>query len=69
MSNFKFKAPLISQVKKLAVLKIIDLYNLELGKIMHQHSRQILSPCFNTLFNPVSAIHYRFTRSIAKNNL
>ena len=36
---------------------------------MHQHSRQILPPCFSTLFNPVSAIHSRFTRSIAKNKL
>ena len=69
ISNSKFKAPLTPQFEKLAILKIINLYNLELGKIMHQHSGLILTPCFNTLFNTVSAIHNRFTRSIAKNNL
>ena len=53
ISYSKFKAPSTPQFKKLAVLKIIDLYNLELGKIMHCNSRQILPPSFNTLFNPV----------------
>ena len=69
ISNSKLKAPFAPQFKKLAVLKVINLYNLELGKIMHQHSTQILPSCFNTLFHSISAIHNRFTRSIAKNNL
>ena len=36
---------------------------------MLQNSRQILPACFNTIFNPVSAIHDQCTRSIAKSNL
>ena len=68
-TNSNFIAVITSQFKKLALLKIIDLYNLELRKIMHERSRQLLPLCFNTLFNPISAIQNRFTQSIAKNNL
>ena len=73
ISNFKFKAPLTPQFKKVAVLKIIGLYNLELGKIMHQHSRQILLPCFITdLLNLLLKITYMFRNIrhlVAKNQL
>ena len=48
VSNSKFKAPL----KKLAVLKTIDLYNLELGKIMHQHSRPVVLNLFDLVAYP-----------------
>ena len=35
---------------------------------MH-NTKQILPPSFNTLFNPVSAIHNRCIQSIGENNL
>ena len=59
--SFQFYSIYNTSIQKLAVLKIINLYNLELDIIMHQHATQLLPPCFNTLRNPIFAIHNPFT--------
>ena len=64
-SDFKFKAPLTSYFKILAVLKIVDLYNLELGK-SNTLDKINLPPCFNTFFKPISAIHNRLLDLLLK---
>ena len=58
--------PLFYQYK---ILKIQDLYYLEIAKIMHQYSNKHLPICFTSFFTQTSSIHNRSARSNIRNNL
>ena len=53
----------------LEILKITDLYQFEISKLMYLHSKKSLPHCFLDLFIPTLTIHSRATRSQAQNNL
>jgi len=52
---------------KLGILKIPELYKLEVAKLVHQHSKQILPHYLSTLFKPLAAVHERITRAKSEN--
>ena len=52
--------------KKLNVLKLDDIYSLELGKIMHKFHSGNLPDNFNHLFTPVNQVHCHATRSATR---
>ena len=54
---------------KLHILKISDMYKLELAKLMHQYSRNSLPSYCSTFFQKVSCIHNRNTRMHSQNML
>ena len=58
--------PLFYQYK---ILKIQDLYYLEIAKIMHQYSDKHFPICFISFFTQTSSIHNRSTRSNIRNDL
>ena len=60
---------LTSLFNKLGILKLSDLYTYETAKIMHQHFNKALPLSLSSLFNKISAIHSRQTRSNVKDNL
>ena len=45
------------------ILKINELFKFEIGKLMHQHSHNLLPPGISSLFTNLSTIHSRQTRS------
>ena len=55
--------------KTSVVLKLADLYNYEIAKIMHQFSKQTLPSHLNCLFHPLFTVQERCTRSQTKQNL
>ena len=48
---------------ELGILKINELFKFEIGKLMHQHSHNLLPPGISSLFTDLSTIHSRQTRS------
>ena len=54
--------------KQLNILKIEDLYTLEVAKLMHKFSRNKLPNKFSSFFTPINAIHAR-TSQLASSNL
>ena len=52
ITNTKTKFPLTTQFFKLRILKVLDLYNYEIAKIMHQLSIQIAPAAFPR-FSPI----------------
>ena len=40
----------------LRILKVCDLYNLEVAKFMHNHHNQLLPDCFSSFFTDVSLV-------------
>ena len=58
--------PLFYQYK---ILKIQDLYYLEIAKIMHQYSNKHLPICFTSFFTQTSSIYSQSTRSNIGNDL
>ena len=51
---------------KLKILKLPDIYQLELGKVMHRLHLGMLPPTYNHLFTRVSNIHSYSTRGAAQ---
>ena len=47
---------------ELGILKIHELFKFEIGKLMHQHSHNLLPPDISSLFTDLSTIHSRQTR-------
>ena len=47
----------------LRILKVHDLYNLEVAKFMHSHFHSTLPTCFSTFFQEISESHNYNTRS------
>ena len=52
--------------KKLNLLKLDDIYSLELGKIMHKFHSGNLPDNFNHLFTPVNQVHCHATCSATR---
>ena len=50
-------------------LKINELFKFEIGKLMHQHSHNLLPPGISSLFTDLSTIHSRQTRSQTQKSL
>ena len=57
------------QYYKLGILKLPELYTLEIAKLMHQYSHHNLPQPFSTFFTPVSSVHERFSRAKTENKL
>ena len=69
ISNASRKNSVTPLSKKYGVLKLADLFNYEMAKIMYQFSKQTLPSHLNCLFAPLSTVHERCTRSKTKQNL
>ena len=69
ISNASHKTSVTPLYKKYSVLKLADLFNYEMAKIMYQFSKQTLPSHLNCLFDPFSTVHERCTRSTTKQNL
>ena len=69
ITNSNNRATVVPYLREHGILKISDLYQFEIAKIMHQFSTQSLPSCFADLFDRISNIHDRRTRSTVKNNL
>ena len=54
---------------ELGILKINEPFKFEIGKLMHQHSHNLLPPGISTLFTNLSTIHSRQTRSQTQKSL
>lgn len=54
---------------ELSILKISDLFRFEVGKLMFQHSKNMLPPCFSSMFTYLSSIHSLSTRSKLRKDL
>ena len=69
ISNFSIKTPITPHFYKLRVLKIHQLYEFEIAKLMQRHSRSMLPPIFNSLFQKLSNKYTRKTRATTHHNL
>ena len=69
ISNASRKTSITLLYKKYGVLKLDDRFNYEMAKIMYQFSKQTLPSHLNCLFDPLSTVHERCTRSKSKQNL
>ena len=54
---------------ELGILKINELFKFEIGKLMHQHSHNLLLPGISSLFTDLSTIYSRQTRSQTQKSL
>ena len=63
MTCSSFRTKITSLYKKLKLLKLDDIYSLELGKIMHNFHSGNLSDNFNHFFTPVNQVHCHAARS------
>ena len=52
----------------LRILKVHDLFNLEIAKFMHGHHNHILPVCFSSFFQESGTNHSHYTRSLAHMN-
>ena len=57
-----------NQYLNLRVLKVRDLYNLEVAKFMHSHFHGTLPRCFAPLFQEIGGLHRYDTRSTRRRN-
>jgi len=62
MTCSSFRTKITPLYKKLNLLKLDDIYSLELGKIMHKFHSGNLPDNFNHLFTPVNQVHCHATR-------
>ena len=69
ISKSCIKTPITSQFFKLSVLKIHELSEFEIAKLMHQHSRGMLPSIFYSFFQKLSNKHTRQTRATTNHNL
>jgi len=69
--NFKFirdKVKKCTLYKSMKILKVKDIYELEIAKFMHSFHNNLLPANFENYFQTVSNHHNHYTTSIAKNN-
>ena len=66
MTYSSFRTKITPLYKKLNLLKLDDIYSLELGKIMHKFHSGNLPDNFNHHFTPVNQVHYHATRSATR---
>ena len=61
-----FRTKITPLYKKLNLLKLDDIYSLELGKIIHKYHSGNLPDNVNHLFTPVNQVHCHATRSATR---
>ena len=66
MTYSSFRTKMTPLYKKLNLLKLDDIYSLELGKIIHKLHSGNLPGNFNYLFTPVNQVHCHETRSATR---
>ena len=66
MTYSSFRTKITPLYKKLNLLKLDDIYSLELGKIMHKFHPGNLPDNFNHLFTPVNQVHCHAKRSATR---
>ena len=66
MTYSSFRTKITPLYMKLNLLKLDDIYSLELGKIMHKFRSGNLPDNFNHLFTPVNQVHCHATRSATR---
>jgi len=66
MTYSSFRTKITPLYKKLNLLKLDDIYSLELGKIMHKFHSGNLPDNFNHLFTPVNQVHCHAPRSATR---
>ena len=67
ITNFLYKLYTMtnnSLYKRLSILKIKDLYKVELAKFFHSYQRNKLPQIFQDYFQPVKSLHKHFTRNL-----
>ena len=69
ITDSKLKMSTNPQYYKLGILKLPQLYTLEIAKLMHQYSHHNLPQPFYTFFTPISSVHDRFTRAKTESKL
>ena len=69
ISNAIRKTSVTLLYKKYGILKLADLFDCEMAKIMHQFSEQTLLSHLNCLIDPFSTVHKRCTRSNQEKSL
>ena len=69
ISNASRKTSITPLYKKYGAFRLADLFNYEIAKIMYQFSKQTLPSHFNCLFDPLSTVHERCSRSKTEQNL
>ena len=57
ITDSKLRISTNSQYYKLGILKLPELYTMEIAKLMHQYSHHTLSQPFSTFFTPISSLH------------
>ena len=66
MTYSSFRTEITPLYKKLNLLKLGDIYSLELGEIMHKFHSGNLPDNFKHLFTPVNQVHCHATRSATR---
>ena len=69
ITNSTLKMCIYPQYHKLEILKLPELYILEIAKLMHQYSHHTFPQQFSTFFTPISSVHKRLTRASTENKL
>jgi len=63
-----FKCLITPLYKQLGFLKIKDIYQLELSKLMYKFHNNTLPQSYNSFFQKITETHCHFTRSVANQN-
>ena len=61
-----FKCHITPLYKQLGFLKMKDIYQLEISKLMHKFHNSVLPQSYNSFFQKMSESHTHFTRSAAR---
>ena len=69
ITDSKLRMSFTPQYLKLGILKLPELYTLEIAKLMQQYSHHTLPQPFSTFFTPISPVHERFTRAKTENKV
>ena len=69
ISSSNVRSPITPQFHKLSLLKIADLYSLEIAKVMHQCSKQLLPVPISSFFKHIPSVHNRLTRASSHKDL
>ena len=69
ISTCPIRSSITPQYYKFKVLKLKDLYNLEIVKFMHKFSHKKLPINFNDYFNCISEVSSQKTRHVSDNNI
>ena len=68
IAKAKFRDSVTPLYYKLKILKILELREYEMAKLMHQRSKGLLPTHLSSIFSDISSIHSRSTRSQSQKN-